>query len=76
SVTTNASGIITEQTITAKKWVGTSETETDYGPFRLALSKDGYETLVLENITIDSPVDLQLELQPQKQPPKLIEYGV
>ncbi len=76
SVTTNASGIITEQTITAKKWVGTSETETDYGPFRLALSKDGYETLVLENITIDSPVDLQLELQPQKQPPKLIEYGI
>jgi len=64
SVTTAADGTITEQTVTAKKWVGTSETETDYNVFRLTISKSGYETLVLENITIDSPIDWHLELLP------------
>lgn len=63
SVTTAVDGTITKQTVTAKKWVGTSETETDYNVFELVCSKVGYETLTLENITIDGPIDWHLELQ-------------
>lgn len=68
TVTTAADGTITEQTINVKKWVGTSETETDYNVFRFTISKTGYETLTLENITIDSPIDWHFELQPLKYP--------
>lgn len=63
SVTTAADGTIAEQTVTVKKWVGTSETLTDYNVFKLVCSKAGYETLTLENITIDGPIDWHLELQ-------------
>jgi hypothetical protein len=66
SVTTAAGGTITEQTITTKSWTGTSETLTDYNVFRMTLSKAGYETLVLDNITIDSPIVWHLELQHTK----------
>jgi len=69
SVTTTADGIISEQTVTAKKWVGISATETDYNVFKLVVSKAGYKTLTLENITIDGPIDWHLELQPIEHPP-------
>ncbi len=66
SVSTATDGTITEQTPTIKKWVGTSETETDYNVHRLTLTKAGYETLIIENITIDGPIDWELEMQPMR----------
>ena len=57
-------GKIDEQTIIYKQWAGTSETLTTYSPHKFTLSKAGYETLVLENITVDGPIDWHLELQP------------
>jgi len=63
SVNTGADGKIAEQIITYKKWVGTSETETTYSPHKFTISKAGYETLVLDNITVNEPIDWHLELQ-------------
>ena len=63
AVDTGASGVLAEQTITARKWVGTSETLTTYSPHKFTISAQGYETLILENITIDGPIDWHLELQ-------------
>ena len=76
SVSTAANGTIAEQTIDYKKWVGVNETLTNYTPMRLTLSKAGYETLVLENITVDGPIDWHLELQQQKQSPAPWQEGV
>ena len=76
TVTTAADGTITEQTVTAKKWVGTLETETNYNYFKFTFSLAGYETLVMENITIDGPIDWHLELQSQKQPPAPWQEGL
>jgi hypothetical protein len=76
SVDTGASGVLAEQTITAKKWVGTSETLTNYNYFKFTISEPGYETLVIEKVTIDAPINWHLELQQQKQPPKALEYGI
>lgn len=36
---------------------------TTKSPHKFTLSKAGYETLVLENITVDEPIDWHLELQ-------------
>jgi hypothetical protein len=63
SVSTAADGTITQQSLNVIKWVGTSETETDYNPHKFTISKAGYETLILENITVDGPIDWHLELQ-------------
>jgi len=63
TISTASDGTITEQTITTRKWVGTSATLTNYNVFKMTLEKSGYETLELENITIDAPVDWHLELQ-------------
>jgi hypothetical protein len=63
SVSTDANGDIAEQTVTWKKWVGTSETETGYSPHKFTLSKAGYETLPKENITVDGSIKWHLELQ-------------
>jgi hypothetical protein len=76
SVDTGASGVLAEQTITARKWVGTSETLTNYNYFRFTISEPGYETLIIEKVTIDAPINWHLELQQQKQPPKALEYGI
>ena len=59
--TTN--GVLAEQIVTARKWVGTSETLTNYNLFRLTVSAAGYQTLVIDNITIDAPIVWHLELQ-------------
>lgn len=64
SVDTGASGVLAEQTVTAKKWTGTSETLTNYNYFKFTISEPGYETLVMDKITIDSPMDCRYELQP------------
>ena len=63
TVTTDANGDITEQTITYKQWAGTSETLTEYSPHKFTISKAGYETLTLDAITVDGPIDWHLELQ-------------
>lgn len=67
-VTTDASGDIAEQTITTRSWSGTAETLDNNNPFKFTLSKAGYETLILENVTVDTPIVWHLELQSQKQP--------
>lgn len=76
SVATDASGDIAEQTITARSWSTTSETLDNNNPFKFTLSKAGYETLTLENITVDGPIDWHLELQSQKQPPAPWQEGM
>jgi len=64
SVNTNASGNITEQTIIYKHWQGLgSPVPTIYSPHKFTISKAGYQTLVLENITVDHPIVWHLELQ-------------
>jgi len=63
-VTTDANGEIAEQRIVYKDWVGTAETETAYGPHTFTFSKDGYQTLVMENVTVDRPIEWRVELQP------------
>jgi len=75
-VTTDAGGDIAEQTMTPKSWTGTDETEDDNNPFKLTIFKAGYETLILENITIDSSIKWRLELQSQKQPPAPWQEGM
>jgi len=64
SVNTGADGKIAEQVITYKKWEGTSEILTEYSPHKFTISKAGYETLVLDEITVDEPIDWHLELLP------------
>ena len=49
-------GKIDEQTITCRSWTGTSGTLKTYSPHKFTLSKAGYETLILENITVDAPI--------------------
>jgi len=56
-------GKIDEQVITYKTWTGTSETLVTSSPHKFTLSKAGYETLTLDNITVDGPIDWHLELQ-------------
>jgi len=65
---TGASGVLAEQTVTAKKWVGTSATLTNYNYFKFTITEPGYETLVMEKVTIDAPIVWHLELQPIKHP--------
>jgi len=64
TITTNASGDIAEQTIDYKKWATTSETLTTYSPHKFTISKVGYETIILDNITVDIPIVWHLELLP------------
>jgi len=64
TVATGADGKIPELIVQALQWYSTAETETVYSPHKFTISKAGYETLVLENITIDSKIDWHLELQP------------
>jgi len=62
TITTDAAGDIAEQIITYKKWEGTSETLTTYSPHKFTISKAGYETMVLDAVTVDGKVDWHLEL--------------
>ncbi|KKK58856.1 hypothetical protein LCGC14_3040210, partial [marine sediment metagenome] len=62
-VNTDANGDIAEQKVPFKKWVGESETLTSFSPHTFTISKAGYETLILEVITVDHPIVWHLELQ-------------
>jgi hypothetical protein len=64
SVSTDVNGDITKQTIESRNWTTTSAILTENFPFSLTISKAGYQTLVLENITVDAPIKWHLELQP------------
>ena len=75
-VTTDASGDIAEQEVPYKRWSGTSETLTTYSPHKFTISKAGYETLILEAITVDAPIVWHLELQAQKQPVAAWQEGM
>ena len=70
-------GKIDQQTISYRRHYndGTNKIQT-YSPHKFTLSKAGYETLVLENITTDGPIDWYLELQQQKQSPAPWQEGV
>lgn len=63
SVQTGADGKITQQTITYKKWEGTSETETEYSPHKFIFSKNGYTLLVMENVTVDAQINWDIEVK-------------
>ena len=60
-------GKIVQQTIQYKTWTGTSSTLADFSPHKFTISKAGYETLVLENITVDAPIAWHLELGGKQQ---------
>ena len=65
SVTTNGSGNITQQQILYRDWelAGNPATAIIYSPHKFTISKAGYQTLVLENTTVDHPIVWHLELQ-------------
>ena len=58
-------GKIDEQQITYRQFTTTAypATITTYSPHKFTLSKAGYETLILENVTVDVPIVWHLELQ-------------
>jgi len=64
TITTDAAGDIAEQAINYKQWAGTAETLTTYSPHIFTISKAGYETMVLDNITVDALIAWHLELLP------------
>jgi len=65
SVNTNAEGNIVEQTISYRRHYNSGGiTSQTYSPHKFTISKAGYETLVLDNITVDEPINWHLELQP------------
>jgi len=74
-VTTDSNGDIAEQTIVNRDWTTKSEIETDYGPFTFTFSKDGYQTLTLENVTLDGPINWTLEM-PSPTGGKAINLGM
>jgi len=64
NTTTDVNGDIAEQVINYKQWVDTSETLTTYSPHKFVLIKAGYQSLTIDNITVDDPIVWNLELQP------------
>jgi len=74
AVTTAANGTIAEQTI-SRGYCNTSninldtDLTKDYSPHKFTLSKAGYKTLVLDNITVDGAIDWHKELQSITMPP-------
>lgn len=74
SVSTDAAGNIAQQTITYKKywWQTTPQTTVTYSPHKFTISKAGYETLVLDNVTISAPIKWHLELQPPPVSPNYL----
>ncbi len=62
-VNTAADGTITEQEVSYRRyWYDGSEVITNYSPHKFSFSKQGYKTLVLENITIDGIINWHLTL--------------
>jgi len=69
NVNTDAQGDIAEQEVTYQRWYKLAtgwrgEGEADlYSPHSFIVSKDGYETLEIDAITLSEPVKWHLELQ-------------
>jgi len=61
TITTNAGGDIAEQNINYIRY-GDGVADLIYSPHKFTISKAGYETLVLDNITVDHPIVWHLEL--------------
>jgi len=64
SVSTGGDGKITQQTITYKNYSynGSDTTVTTYSPHSFEISKDGYKTLIISNVTPTEAIDWRLEL--------------
>jgi len=64
TIATNAGGDIAEQIITYKKWEGLGDppSVTEYSPHKFTISKAGYETMVLDAVTVDGKIGWHLEL--------------
>jgi len=77
SVTTDVNGDITQQTINYTKYTAGATTATPtiatYSSHKFTISKAGYETLVMENITLDAPIDWRVEVQ---APPVSPSYNI
>ena len=64
AIPTDASGDITKTIVNYKYYYGSGTgTVYTYSPHKFTLSKAGYETLILENVTVDVPIVWHLELQ-------------
>jgi hypothetical protein len=80
SIQTDENGDIEERIITYQRWsdpdgnYGTYAYEDDaecFSPHKLIISKSGYETLKLDNITVNEPIKWNLELQ---DPIPIVDY--
>ena len=71
SITTDGNGDITEQIITYKRWLGTSETLTTYSPHKFTISAAGYDDFMIDNVTVDEPVKWHIELQKVRNRPQI-----
>jgi hypothetical protein len=64
TIATNGAGDIAEQIITYKRWIDIAKTLTTYSPHKFTISKAGYETMELDDVTVDAPIVWHLELLP------------
>lgn len=65
-VDTDATGAIAEQTVSRGYYAqATGDTLQDYGPFKLTVSKAGYQTYVHDGIVLDEKIDWRIYLHPQ-----------
>lgn len=63
SVNTDANGDIAEQVITREQYYYSGgEQVDDFSPHKFTISKAGYETIELDNITVDDKINWHLEL--------------
>ncbi len=75
SVSTDANGDIAQQTVTYKLHDSTPAVTTN-SPHKFTLSKTGFHTLVMEQITLDHPIVWNLELQDQSLIPVRSSIGL
>ena len=67
TITTDANGDIPEQEITYGYYdQANGNTLQELSPHKFTISKAGYESLILNDITIDAPIAWHLELQPMR----------
>jgi hypothetical protein len=77
STTTAADGTITQQIVSRGYYdeVG-GNTIYEFSPHKITVSLAGYETLILDNITLDGPIVWHLELQPLDYPEDAWRHNV
>ena len=73
--TTDANGDISEQNVQYKQWYDPAEM-LEVRLHKYTISKAGYKTLILDNITVDGPIDWHLELQFIGYPPAPVGSGM